>query len=220
MKKDDKEKVDIPKLNEVIKISRNMLKVVWAAMIVGLILITTYLFKEWKIFEFINTLLAIISPFFIGIVVAWILDPLVNWLQKNGVNRTFATILVFLFFISILIIFFALMIPALGDQINEFISSAPNIINYLKDFGNNFFSKLSDVYNYDFTNIQTNIYDSIVNLVTSITVDLPNKIVNIASSIISSGINIILGLFVGFYMLFDFNNVRKHLLNLLPKRFH
>lgn len=53
MKKDkDNEKLDIPKLNEIIKVSRNILKIMFAFMIIGLILVTTYLIKEWKLLNF------------------------------------------------------------------------------------------------------------------------------------------------------------------------
>jgi len=220
MKKDDNIKVDIPRLNEVIKISRNMLKVMWVFMIIGLFLILTFLVKEWHLLEFVGTILSIISPLFIGLVVAWLLDPIVNWLQKNGIKRTFGTIIVFLAFLSILVLFFVLMIPSLGDQINEFIGNAPNILEFVRNFGENFFSRLTEIYNYDFTNVTDQLYSTISNIIASITVDLPNTLINFVSSLVSGGLNIIFGLFIGFYMLFDFNNVRKHLLNFIPKRIH
>lgn len=219
MKKDN-EKIDIPKLNEIIRVGRNILKLGWVLIIVGVILLCTFLFKEWKIFAFLKAIFAVISPLFIGIVIAWLLDPMVSWLQKNGVKRSFATVIVFLAFIGIIVMLFSLMIPALVNQVNEFISYAPNILDYIKTASNNFFSRLSILYNYDFASIRDTIYLNLSNLISSVTVDLPNKIINIASSIVSGGLNIIFGLFVAFYMLFDFNNVRKHLMNLLPKKIH
>ena len=220
MKKENNEKVDIFKLNEVLKISSNMLKVMWALMIIGLIVLVTFLFKEWKILNFLGTIISVLSPLFIGLIVAWLLDPMVNWLQKNGVKRAFGTVIVFLAFLSLLILFFVLMIPTLAEQVNEFISYAPTILDYISDMGENIFSHLGEVYNYDFTSVKSQLYSAISNLLSSITVELPNTIINFATSIINGGLNIILGLFIGFYMLFDFNNVRKHLFNLLPKSIH
>ena len=67
MKKDkDNEKLDIPKLNEIIKVSRNILKIMFAFMIIGLILVTTYLIKEWKLLNFLGAVLSILSPFFMS----------------------------------------------------------------------------------------------------------------------------------------------------------
>lgn len=221
MKKDkDNEKLDIPKLNEIIKVSRNILKIMFAFMIIGLILVTTYLIKEWKLLNFLGAILSILSPFFIGIIIAWLLDPIVTWLQKNGFKRAIATVMVFLSFISLVVLFFVLLIPSFADQINEFIGSAPSILNNIKNFGENLFDKLNNIYDYDFTNIKEQLYGGLSNVVSGLTVTLPNKVISIASSIVSGGLNIIFGLFIAFYMLFDFNNVRKHLFNLLPKSIH
>ena len=221
MKKDkDNEKLDIPKLNEIIKVSRNILKIMFAFMIIGLILVTTYLIKEWKLLNFLGAVLSILSPFFIGIIIAWLLDPIVTWLQKNGFKRAIATVMVFLSFISLVVLFFVLLIPSFADQINEFIGSAPNVLNNIKNFGENLFDKLNNIYDYDFTNIKEQLYGGLSNIVSGLTVTLPNKVISIASSIVSGGLNIIFGLFIACYMLFDFNNVRKHLFNLLPKSIH
>ena len=221
MKKDkDNEKLDIPKLNEIIKVSRNILKIMFAFMIIGLILVTTYLIKEWKLLNFLGAVLSILSPFFIGIIIAWLLDPIVTWLQKNGFKRAIATVMVFLSFISLVVLFFVLLIPSFADQINEFIGSAPSVLNNIKNFGENLFDKLNNIYDYDFTNIKEQLYGGLSNIVSGLTVTLPNKVISIASSIVSGGLNIIFGLFIAFYMLFDFNNVRKHLFNLLQKSIH
>lgn len=221
MKKDkDNEKLDIPKLNEIIKVNRNILKIMFAFMIIGLILVTTYLIKEWRLINFLGAVLSILSPFFIGIIIAWLLDPIVTWLQKNGFKRAIATVMVFLSFISLVVLFFVLLIPSFADQINEFIGSAPNVLNNIKNFGENLFDKLNNIYDYDFTNIKEQLYGGLSNVVSGLTVTLPNKVISIASSIVSGGLNIIFGLFIAFYMLFDFNNVRKHLFNLLPKSIH
>ena len=221
MKKDkDNEKLDIPKLNEIIKVSRNILKIMFAFMIIGLILVTTYLIKEWKLLNFLGAVLSILSPFFIGIIIAWLLDPIVTWLQKNGFKRAIATVMVFLSFISLVVLFFVLLIPSFADQINEFIGSAPSVLNNIKNFGENLFDKLNNIYDYDFTNIKEQLYGGLSNIVSGLTVTLPNKVISMASSIVSGGLNIIFGLFIAFYMLFDFNNVRKHLFNLLPKSIH
>ncbi len=221
MRKDkDNEKLDIPKLNEIIKVSRNILKIMFAFMIIGLILVTTYLIKEWKLLNFLGAVLSILSPFFIGIIIAWLLDPIVTWLQKNGFKRAIAAVMVFLSFISLVVLFFVLLIPSFADQINEFIGSAPSILNNIKNFGENLFDKLNNIYDYDFTNIKEQLYGGLSNVVSGLTVTLPNKVISIASSIVSGGLNIIFGLFIAFYMLFDFNNVRKHLFNLLPKSIH
>lgn len=218
-KKNDKN-LDYPKLNEVIKLSRDILKIILILGIVALIALGSYLIREWKIFKIIGTILGILSPFFIGLVIAWLFDPIVTFLQKKGINRLLSTSIVFVLFIAILVLGGSLMIPSLGDQINEIINTAPTVIDNITNFFNNFMDDLSNIYNYDFAEIQSNIVESFNDIFLSITVDLPTTIVNILKSIIDGGINFIFGLFIAFYMLLDFNNVRKHLLVFIPKKVH
>lgn len=221
LKKDKKEeKINISKLNDVISISRTILKISLSLIVLGVVLLITYLFKEWELKFFLKSIFAVVSPFFIGIVIAWLLDPIVCWLQKNGVKRSFATIMVFLSFISIIVLFLVLMIPSLLEQVNEFISVAPTILTYVSDGFGNLFNKLSNIYSYDFTGLKDELYSNLTSLMASVTVGLPNILIDFASSIISGGLNIVFGMFVAFYMLFDFNNIRKHLLSFVPKRFH
>ncbi len=218
-KKDDK-KIDYPRLNEVIKLSRDILKIVLILGIVTLIVLASYILREWKIFSIIKTILGILSPFFIGLIIAWLFDPIVTFMQKKGINRVLSTCVVFVVFIALIVLGGSLIIPSLGDQINEIINTAPNVIEDLTNFFDNFVDRLSNIYDYDFTGIKADITEAFNQIFLSITVDLPTTIVNIVKSIVNGGINFIFGLFIAFYMLLDFNNVRKHLLIFVPKKIH
>ena len=218
-KKEDK-KIDYTRLNEVIKLSRDILKIILILGIVSLIVLASFLIKEWKIFNTIGTILGIISPFFIGLVSAWLLDPIVSFLQKKKINRLLSTTLVFVVFIAIIGLICSLVIPSFGNQINEIISTTPNIIKNLSGWFDGFIDNLSNIYNYDFTNVRNGFTTSLNNIFKSITVDLPTTIVDVLKNIVSGSINFIFGLFIAFYMLLDFNNVRKHLLVFIPKKIH
>lgn len=219
-KKKNDEKIDYPRLNEVIKLSRDILKIILMLGVLALIILGYYLLREWKIFNVVGTILGIISPFFIGIVIAWLLDPMVSFLQKKGLNRMFSTTIVFVLTISIFIFAISLIIPSLGDQINEIISMAPNMIDNLTGIFDNFIDNLANLYEFDIASTKANIEEVFNQLFLSITVDLPTTIVNIVKGTVSGGINIIFGLFIAFYMLLDFKNVRKHLLTFVPKKIH
>ena len=218
-KKDDK-KIDYPKLNEVIKLSRDILKIILILGIVTLVVLASYILREWKVFSIIKTILGILSPFFIGLIIAWLFDPIVTFMQKKGIHRALSTCVVFVLFIALIVLVGSLVIPSLGDQINEIINTAPNVIEDLTGFFDNFVDRLSKLYDYDLTGIKADFQEAFNQIFLSITVDLPTTIVNVVKSIVSGGINFIFGLFIAFYMLLDFNNVRKHLLVFVPKRVH
>ena len=217
--KEDK-KIDYAKLNEVIKLSRDILKIILILGIVSLIVLASFLIKEWKLFNIIGTILGIISPFFIGLVIAWLLDPMVTFLSKKKMNRLVSTSIVFIIFLALIVLVCSLVIPSFGNQINEIISTAPNTIKNLSNWTSKFIDNLSNIYNYDFTNIRNGFTDSLNDIFKSITVDLPTTIVEVLKAVVSGGINFVVGLFIAFYMLLDFNNVRKHLLVFVPKKIH
>ena len=91
----DKE-VDITSLNQILKVSRRIINIGFLMAIVALILLGTYLIKEWKLLKILKDLLVIISPIFIGFLIAWFFDPWVSWLEKKKIPRIVGCILVYL----------------------------------------------------------------------------------------------------------------------------
>ncbi len=211
--------IDYGKLNEGIRIGVNILKIVFILAIVSLVFICSKLLGDWKILPFIGNILAIISPLFIGIVLAWMFDPFVTFLNKKGVSRILGAIFVYIIFLSFIYLLIRLMIPSITDQLNDLVQSVPSFINYLKENIDSFFDNLNNLGDYNFTDIKIGIYDSINNLSKSLTVDLPTTLMNAVTSIVSGGVNLLIGLLVGLYMLFDFDNVKKHLYSLIPKQY-
>ena len=213
-------KLDYNRVNEVVYISKNILKIILILSIFSLILLFTYILKEWKLLSILKTILKILSPFFIGLLLAWLFDPIVSYLYKKGIKRILGTTFVFVIFVGILVLSCILMFPSLTRQINEIIVSAPSTWDNINNFVDSIFNSLSRTYNYDFSGIKSSIYKSCHDIFSSFLVDLPKTFINIGTSIINGGINFIFGLFIGFYMLLDFNNIRYHLFKFIPKRMH
>ena len=67
-----KNELDTNGLNEVIYLSKNILKLSFVILIIGIILASFILLKEVGVFKFIGSLLNVLSPLFIGFVVAWL----------------------------------------------------------------------------------------------------------------------------------------------------
>lgn len=219
-KKDTKDSIDTKRLNEVIKISKNVLQIIHIVAIVALVVLATYLLKHWGVLSFFIVILKILSPLFIGIIIAWLLNPIVSWLTKKGVNRTLSTVSVFIVFLSILVLLLYLVIPAFMNQIKDIITVVPELIDNADNWIQRFFDNLTNLYEYDFASIEKEVYQVIKNFSETITVGLPDLLVSLAGTIISGGINILMGFILAFYLLFDLSNVRKHFLTFVPKKFH
>lgn len=78
-----REKVDKKELNKFIKTSNKVLQLIYILVFVLVVLLVTYVIKEWKVLDFIFNIIKVISPVFIGLVVAWLLDPLVTKMEKK-----------------------------------------------------------------------------------------------------------------------------------------
>ena len=218
LRKKNDNKLDYQSLNEVIDISKKILKVTLYLIILSLVGLCIYLGKEIKILTFIGNVLSVATPFFIGIVIAWLLDPFVTWLSKKKVNRTIGSSFVFLIFIAVLYLFFRLLVPMLYTQINEFVGILPSLFNKFGVFMGNAFDRLA-VGGIDLSTIESSIYEGVEKFAVNLTTELPTTILNFTTGLVSSVGTFLLGLVVGFYLLIDFDGV-KHVLDFFPKKWH
>lgn len=212
-------RINVSNLNNMIGTGEKIMRILYIVLIILLVYIGVLVLKEFKIFPFILKTLSIISPLFIGFVIAWILNPLVNKLTKWKVNRTLAVIIVFALLIGVLYLFTLAILPALANQIKDIVATIPSILADLKSWVENIFDKLSDLSLENLDNVKIQFFESIEKVANGVQTNLPTKTISFVSSMISGIGVILLSFVVGFYMLFNFNNVSKGFLNLLPLRY-
>ena len=212
-----KNKIDTEGLNEVIYLVKNILKVLFIALIISIGLIAVILFRELGIFKFIGNVIGVLSPLFIGFIVAWLFSPLVDKLTKKGLPRIIASLIVYVIFILFLVIFFRIFIPIIYTEFNELIKTLPGILEDITDFINNIFSKI-EMNNSNMENIKEGILKAVNEYGNNISSSIPTTVVNIMSSLFSGLGSVFFGLIIGLYMLFDFDNVTILFLKLIPKK--
>lgn len=210
-------KLDIDGVNEIIYLGKNILKLLFVVLIISIVLVAFVLFKEIGIFRFIGNVLSVISPLFIGFVVAWLFAPLVDTMTKKGMSRILASIIIYVVFILFLIIFFRIFIPIIYNELNELVSTLPAIMTKITNFIDDLFKEVN-VEGIDINGMKDNILGAITAYGNSISSSLPTTIVNVMSKLFSGLGSIFFGLIIGLYMLFDFDNVTNLLLKLIPKR--
>lgn len=211
-----KKELDVENLNKVIDLSKKILKVFFVIVVLSVILISVILFKELNLGNIILNVLSVASPLFIGFVIAWLLNPSVTFLQKKNVKRGLGTVFVFIIFLVILYIIIRVMLPMLYSQINEFLEIIPSLFLQLSNFLHESFVKLNTT-GIDFNSVETRIYESLEEFGANITTALPTYIINAVSVVISSVWAVVLGLVVGFYLLIDFDGMKK-IFNIVPKK--
>ncbi|MBE6161249.1 MAG: AI-2E family transporter [Firmicutes bacterium] len=214
----NKKEINVEEVNNVITLSKRILKLLYVVMIVAIVFLASILLKEWGIFTFIKTLLKVISPLFIGFVIAWLFNPAVKWLQKKGMPRIASSLLIYALFLTVLVIFIRVLVPTLYTQLNDLIGNLPTIFNSVKETTNKAFESINNMHGIDLSNVKTNLFTTLESWFNNFTTSLPESILGIITNFFSSLVVIVFGLVIGLYMLFDFDSIAGHLINLLPEK--
>ena len=212
----DKE-IDITSLNQILKTSKKIINIGYFMAIIAIILLSTYLIKEWKLLKILGDLLVVISPIFIGILIAWAFDPLVTNLQKKKVPRLLGSLIAYVLLLGVLFLIAYIFVPQLLSQIKSFITRAPDIFQDISNFVMNFIKK-TDTGNFiNINNLKNEIANNITDFGAKISADIPTYIFNVGKIIFNAGVNFILGLMIGFYLLYDFDKFNRTIYGLLPE---
>ncbi len=215
--KNKEEKLNIKNLNAVIELGRKLLHITLILLLIIGIYAITLIFKEWHVKDFLFTVLKILSPLFIGFIVAWLFNPLVVWLNKKGINRTFGALIVYLVFIAIIALIINLIVPILYQQMGEFIKTIPAVLDTSKEWLEDTLSYFDNIKQIDIEYVKTVIFSNIENIATGITSDMPNRIISFIKGMFSGLGTLVIGLVIGFYLLISFDNT-ENLLSFLPKK--
>ena len=217
-KKGSDKEVDIKKLNDVISMTKKILSIAYVFIVIVGIYAATLIFKEWKVGVFLINLLKIVSPLFIGIVVAWLLEPIVKFLKNHKMNRTLATALVYVALIGIIVLIINALIPLLSEQINEIVKSIPSISNQVQTWMSDILNKLDGIEGIDIDSIRTELFTRLEEIGSDLTSSLPHLTVKVVSSVFSGLGSLIIGFIIGFYLLMSFDSFNDALISFVPKK--
>lgn len=215
----NKGKVNYNKLNDVLHISHQMLKIFHILTIIVCIYVGIKVFQEVKIFDFLIDVLAILSPLFIGLIIAWLFNPIITFLGKKGVKRVFGIAIVYIVFIGLLSLLIGSILPILYDQIISFAGSIPGLLGNIENTLNNFLEKFNSIDGLNIDSIKYNIVEQVEKFTESYSSGLANNIVNIIKAFISGLSTFVIGLIIGFFLLLGFENVGSSLIGFVPKRY-
>lgn len=216
-KQSDKNKIDYGKINESISIINIILKIVFILVIILILYMGTKVLTDWGFFRFINIMLTILLPLFIGIVIAWLLNPIVTYMQRKNINRVAGTIITYVVFILVLYLVLNSVLPILSDEINEFAKNVPIILDKIQVFVDGIFDKFENPA-FDINATKLELYTKVESAVIEYTSKLPEISINIIKGVFSTLWSIVLGFMIGLYLLFDFDNAIKKTISFIPRR--
>lgn len=212
-------KLDTGSLNEVITLSKAILKILFVVMIIAGVYGLTILLKELGITKFFVELLKIISPLFIGIVIAWLFNPLMKFFSKKGIRRGIGAAIIYIALSAIIFLLIKAIIPLMFEQINDLVSTIPSTLKGIVNWISDLFNKVSNNSNVDLTSVKTEIISKIENYGMNIASSLPEVMVNTVKSFFSGIGTFLIGAIIGFFLLISFDGTDK-VMDFLPDKIH
>ena len=159
---------------------------------------------------------SILLPFIIGIILAYILNPLVLKLEDIGLSHFFSVLIALLISICFFLGGFIFLIPVLLDQLTDIITKMPIIYQKVLNFIEQNFSSFIDYDNYlvAINNILTDKSGEIFNIIINV---LSGAFLKGKAFITIIGLSIITPI-VTCYILYDWNKIKIYLTNLIPNK--
>ena len=210
--------VDTKNLNDVITLSKRILKIMYGLFLILAIYVALKLFKELNIKATLLVILKILTPLFIGVAVAWLFDPFVKKLKKKGIKRSIGATIAYVIFIAVLALIIGSIIPILIEQINDFAKTLPSVFDSIKNWMNDIFEKLNNIEVFDATSMKDEVFKKVEDIGMGLTSSLPELLINTVKSFFSGIGTFLIGLIIGFYLLVGFDNANELMITWLPKK--
>lgn len=213
----DKNKIDINELNQIIILLKKVLKVVYVMTLFVGIFLFIKIGKELSIFKGLFTILKIVTPLFVGMVIAWLFNPVVTFMQKHKINRVVATCIVYVVLIATILLLLIALIPSLYSQIIDFTHALPSIYASVKGWLDSIFIKLDKISGIDGIKIESQMLEKIAKYGQNTASALPGNLIKFLTSLVSGLGSILVSLIIGFFLLIGFENTDA-LIEFLPKK--
>lgn len=166
--------------------------------------------------------LAIAAPFVIGLMLALLLDPLADRLERRGLKRMAAVGIVFSVFLLLLVGFGYVVVPALIDQAGQLKDSGPQSLRGIQDNLRNIVNTWLQHHKHFAGVKMPQTYDVLSQNLTAKATDYLEKssggIQGFLSGTVTTIINIVITLIVTFFLLADIDRLRARLFYLLPEK--
>jgi predicted PurR-regulated permease PerM len=183
-------------------------------------------YKGWRILRgllfislvgwFIYSVRSILIPFILGFIIAYVLHPLVDVLEKKRLPRALAISIIYIFFIAITVgvVFYAL--PVLLRDLNKLVEVIPHYTTVIQEL----FNELQ--VNYSRVPMPLGIRevsDGAINSFEETSLGIIRGILSGIIILLSQTFNIVLAPLLSFYFLMDYKEMGHKILCLIPTRY-
>ncbi|MBB3144020.1 putative PurR-regulated permease PerM [Phyllobacterium trifolii] len=160
---------------------------------------------------------SILLPFVAGLVLAYFLDPVADHLQRLGLSRLLATIVILVLFVVTFALLLIILVPVLASQMSDFIVRLPSYVSRLQELIANRDSQwLKDFIGVDASVIRSSL-DSLLQQGAGFLTTLLQSIWSSGKTLIDVVALFVVTPVVAFYMLLDWDRMVTEIDKLVPR---
>lgn len=202
-------RLNYKEINETVSLAKKLLKVLLILGIGSIIILAIFILGKTQIFSILFNILKIISPLFIGIMIAWLFKPIIRKLEENRLSRKLASIIVYAAFALVCIILLAIVVPEFISQLKVLIGNIPGFISDLSN-------KLNGL-DTEYINVDE-IINSLNSAITNFTSNSLSGVTTWLGDFFSGFLNILIGIIIAFYFSLEDEKMVAKVRNYIPKK--
>ncbi|NKX43471.1 AI-2E family transporter [Roseicyclus persicicus] len=154
----------------------------------------------------------VILPFLVGGAVAYFLDPVADRLERMGMSRILATVIIFVVLITVVILALLVIVPLVIQQANDLIRSAPTLFEQLRNWLTEQFPQVMEE--------GSPLRQSLASIGTTIESRggaFLQQVLSSAAGVVNVVVFLVVVPVVAFYMLMDWDHMVARIDDLLPR---
>lgn len=169
----------------------------------------------------IQTISGLLTPFFIGFLIAYIINQPMKFLEKKfNIKRGMSLLIIYGSVICLIVFAWFFIVPTIKSNINDIYTSLPDAIEQLQKFLTDVLSKINfNITDYDInTQINNFITKVLLPISTTAASVVSDVLINVASVVVNYVVNIFLGIVISIYLLLS-KEKSIDIVNILSKKF-
>jgi predicted PurR-regulated permease PerM len=200
----------------------------------GVIIFVLYPFRKSKLIKiiltlssiifalwFLHSISALLAPFLVALVLSYTLNPVVEYLSRGRMSRTAASALILAAFLIIAAALILLLAPPIAFQFGELLKSLPSALADLQSWIKLVFLPKLESLGLPTADIQSKLSQELPAKIEGLINGLLSSLSGVftgLSVILTQVVNLILIPFLTFYIMKDFDDLKKLVKNLFPAK--
>lgn len=181
--------------------------------------LSAILFGIW----FVSSISSLLAPFLVSLVLAYVMNPIVERFEKWGVARWVTSLILILILLGLIILFFFLVLPVVLTQVEGILDSLSRLISDFNNWvWNSSMVKALEKYGVSSEEVRSTITSQFSPKLEDILKNLVRGLLMLASSIsslVTQIFYVVLVPFLTFYILADLPKIRQRFLMLFSHRY-